>query len=380
MKFGGNEDSFVKVLNQNINEGLNLVKKKSSPKFLTGKDAHEFVRFMFDGWGQSPYGEKDIDDKFGYFPETKHNGEITWTAFDNRNYDLFMETFPTEHQAKEWALGKFDVFDQCPNCDGRGCERCDNTGYRLNEGLNLVKKKHLDYRYYEVRICPDGWNENDECIGGWDFIYFKYPKREIDELYAGSSDPNSEDGSVLLHYALSRGLIQKYHIDMASEVLEIPKEEYYSQSNDNDYDLNEGLNLVKKKKSSISTEPVIVYPEGSIHVVPYNIIMDLKNDNIISWDDEFTEETPEGQWAISEENEWILLYFGEHSKLPPKYSDDTTYIKEHDMVNVPEPVEDDNWQHEFTGTVVGFSGPYVLVEDGDNDIFDVDPYRLVKDE
>jgi hypothetical protein len=52
-------------------------------------------------------------------------------------------------------------------------------------------------------------------------------------------------------------------------------------------------------------------------------------------------------------------------------------IEKGDTVIVPEPNgKEDAWNHSFQGTVIGFRNGYVQVEDGDNDVFDVEPNRL----
>lgn len=48
-----------------------------------------------------------------------------------------------------------------------------------------------------------------------------------------------------------------------------------------------------------------------------------------------------------------------------------------DLVDVPDPNPDDAYNHEFQGQVAGFHGDFVSVEDGDNDVFDIEPERLV---
>lgn len=47
-----------------------------------------------------------------------------------------------------------------------------------------------------------------------------------------------------------------------------------------------------------------------------------------------------------------------------------------DTVSVPPPNETDIYNHAFMGTVVGFHGEYIVVRDGDDDHFDIEPKRL----
>ena len=46
------------------------------------------------------------------------------------------------------------------------------------------------------------------------------------------------------------------------------------------------------------------------------------------------------------------------------------------IVNVPPPNDSDIYNHEFTGVVDGFSGEYVIVMDGDDNCFNIEPERL----
>ena len=50
-----------------------------------------------------------------------------------------------------------------------------------------------------------------------------------------------------------------------------------------------------------------------------------------------------------------------------------------DTVIMPEPEHDDCWKHEFSGTVIGFRGMFAQVEDGDNDVFDIEAVRLTEE-
>lgn len=48
-----------------------------------------------------------------------------------------------------------------------------------------------------------------------------------------------------------------------------------------------------------------------------------------------------------------------------------------DTVDMPEPdVNTDSWNFEFRGSVVGFRGSFASVQDGDGDVFDIEPRRL----
>ena len=165
-ELNGYEVDWTDPDDEQINEGLNLPKKSgksyqqlvsmvhNDPKFLAGDEAYNFVTEMLNTYDfpNEDYGGHD-DRYFGYYLSELNDGSVVWTAFDNRGNDLIIEDFPTEHQAYEWALGNFDVFDRCSNCNGAGCEECNNTGYQLNEGLNLPKKK-----------IPAQFNEPTEVI------------------------------------------------------------------------------------------------------------------------------------------------------------------------------------------------------------------------
>lgn len=47
-----------------------------------------------------------------------------------------------------------------------------------------------------------------------------------------------------------------------------------------------------------------------------------------------------------------------------------------DSVLVPDPNDSDIHNHSFIGTVDKFKGEYVVVEDGDDNAFDIEPERL----
>jgi len=47
-------------------------------------------------------------------------------------------------------------------------------------------------------------------------------------------------------------------------------------------------------------------------------------------------------------------------------------------VEVPDPIDDDLYNHNFVGTIVGFKDIYAVVEDGDGDCFDIEMERLIK--
>ncbi len=51
-------------------------------------------------------------------------------------------------------------------------------------------------------------------------------------------------------------------------------------------------------------------------------------------------------------------------------------IAEGQEVHVPEPNPDDGYQLPFSGTVVGFRNGNVQVEDGDRDVWEIEPQRL----
>lgn len=143
--------------------------------------------------------------------------------------------------------------------------------------------------------------------------------------------------------------------------------------------INEGLNLPKKKIQAAHMTPtdVVVYPSGNIIELPSSVVMTLKYDNIITWDDEWTAEKPDGQWGINEDDEWILEYYISYHKLPPKDRYES-YINIGDSVIVEDPSdEDDMWNNEFVGQIVGFrNDDLIMVEDGDGDVFDVENYKL----
>lgn len=64
--------------------------------------------------------------------------------------------------------------------------------------------------------------------------------------------------------------------------------------------------------------------------------------------------------------------------IPNKIYADThgRIINTHDTVMAPPPDDSDLYNHEFEGTVVGFDGHYVLVEDGDGNTFSIAPETL----
>ena len=47
-----------------------------------------------------------------------------------------------------------------------------------------------------------------------------------------------------------------------------------------------------------------------------------------------------------------------------------------DSVEVPDPNDDDIHNHSFVGTIVDFRNGYAVVEDGDNDTFEIEIERL----
>lgn len=48
-------------------------------------------------------------------------------------------------------------------------------------------------------------------------------------------------------------------------------------------------------------------------------------------------------------------------------------------VIVPEPDETDIHQHGFTGTLIGYRNGYAQVQDGDQDVFEIEPERLIEE-
>lgn len=51
-----------------------------------------------------------------------------------------------------------------------------------------------------------------------------------------------------------------------------------------------------------------------------------------------------------------------------------------DRVIVPHPNDTDLWNVSFSGSVIGFRNGCAQVEDGDGDVFDIEPDRLQIDE
>lgn len=47
-----------------------------------------------------------------------------------------------------------------------------------------------------------------------------------------------------------------------------------------------------------------------------------------------------------------------------------------DTVDMPEPTDTDSWNFAFSGNVIGFRCGFAQVEDGDGDVFDIEPDRL----
>lgn len=50
-----------------------------------------------------------------------------------------------------------------------------------------------------------------------------------------------------------------------------------------------------------------------------------------------------------------------------------------DSVEMPDPTPNDSWNHSFQGNVIGFRHNLVEVEDGDGDVFGIEPERLSTD-
>lgn len=50
-----------------------------------------------------------------------------------------------------------------------------------------------------------------------------------------------------------------------------------------------------------------------------------------------------------------------------------------DSVKIPDPTPKDSWNHSFQGNVIGFRHNLVEVEDGDGDVFGIEPERLSMD-
>ena len=48
------------------------------------------------------------------------------------------------------------------------------------------------------------------------------------------------------------------------------------------------------------------------------------------------------------------------------------------IVEVPDPDETDIHNHSFVGTIIDFQNGYAVVEDGDDNTFDIESYRLTK--
>ena len=51
-------------------------------------------------------------------------------------------------------------------------------------------------------------------------------------------------------------------------------------------------------------------------------------------------------------------------------------IKKGCIVNVPAPLEEDQWNFDFQGSVIEIQDDYVIVEDGEGDCWCVEPERL----
>lgn len=116
----------------------------------------------------------------------------------------------------------------------------------LSEGLNLMKKKQPDWRYFEVRICPWGWTDDDECDGDWDFIYFKLKGEDIMEISQLFGPHDIDDAYVILRTAILNNVLEKRYYDQASEAVELTRDEYCDMTDCDEDDLMEGLNLPKK--------------------------------------------------------------------------------------------------------------------------------------
>ena len=52
----------------------------------------------------------------------------------------------------------------------------------------------------------------------------------------------------------------------------------------------------------------------------------------------------------------------------------------YDTVEVPEPNSDDLYNHSFRGTIIGFRDEFALVEDMEENVFDIEIDRLISDE
>lgn len=95
----------------------------------------------------------------------------------------------------------------------------------LSEGLNLMKKKQPDWRYFEVRICPWGWTDDGECDGDWDFIYFKLKGKDIMEISQLFGPHDIDDAYVILRTAILNNVLEKRYYDQASEAVELTRDE-----------------------------------------------------------------------------------------------------------------------------------------------------------
>src|SRR6056300_1789732 len=72
---------------------------------------------------------------------------------------------------------------ECPKCEGKGCEHCDNKGYHITEAFTDAQMKQLKKAYEPLRgkkISIDNANK----LGAM-FTKFDKDKNALEKLYGG---------------------------------------------------------------------------------------------------------------------------------------------------------------------------------------------------
>ncbi len=314
-------DEDIKPEFQVMNEGLNLAKKKTTTKikgdYPNGKwekreyDQHgNQIRFensqgfveeyTFDDKGNQTYaGDND-----GYWVKTQYNennkpvyAEDSGGAWEKSEYNDQGKLIHWENDS-----GNFETFVY--DNDGNEITYEDETGIirdnrnPVNEGLNLAKKTRYeterDFITYEIRndglyitkIDPDhelSWEEFmddlfwsdmgvDTFGSGWTYI----------------TDPNHN----AVYYVDDYGYNNFKELNEKGKAVFQKSPQTYKEYTDDGEEINEGLNLVKKKSAPLHTaevgdellciqEPTESFTVGKryeIIAIEYNIVAVIKSD------------------------------------------------------------------------------------------------------
>lgn len=239
-----------------LREGLNLPKRKPKTEDDYAMEIMENIMAAFPDldseWLENKPGYLKIsldstDPNFLYYIRFENNGFTvetimldgtgTETSVDYWTFnipqgmslsDLMMANKPYLQQDIIYNL-KQDMRDRNP----------------IQEGLNLPKKRPLPYRYFEIHVCLDYYNNSNDCSDGYS-QFLKVPQSEIPNWYPIFNEDeitgemfHYDDGKDIIQFAIKNKKFNQGDWDDIDYMQELTKEEYLQYTGKKETELDE---------------------------------------------------------------------------------------------------------------------------------------------